>query len=204
MFNIDINNIVNWLYPWFFGNVIKTYTKVALKPLEYVNLKFRYYEQWTPEIGSIEEYLNAEYALFYDVNDRDNLIANTSIIWIQDADVDEDLYMFNREELAVENLIDNRYDDLVNYSLGDYVVHLFAVFKSLVSGNLGNVPSYTSAQWEAMPSEGVFYMRNRSEGVVSYSQIIWVPASLAFDINKLKAQINLYRPVGAKYVINIY
>jgi hypothetical protein len=69
-----------------------------IKPLIEFNAKTVYDVQFTPELSSIERYLNDQYNLTYTINNRDDQITAKEIIWIETLVFIQPTYIYNQAE----------------------------------------------------------------------------------------------------------
>lgn len=69
-----------------------------LKPIVLLFEKYSFEIVFTSEKSSLERYLNDVYSLFYDINDRDNQISATEIIYIETIDLFPSDFFFKNQE----------------------------------------------------------------------------------------------------------
>lgn len=203
MFSIVVYNILYLILPPHKRKTkILEWVQVAATTIQTSYDRLFYQAKWTSEVASFETYLNSEYNLPYVFANRDTLIASTSIIYIENSEVSDTLYIFNKVENVPPNYICNKWKSGTTYSIEKRVSYLGNIYRSKVNGNIGNIPSSSPTEWELI---GVGpYLYNHNDPINLYDFIVWVPNTLTFDTNVLKSQINKYRYLGKTYQINTY
>jgi len=131
---------------------------------------------------------------------NDNFAPGTTNIYITDGTPNQ-VYIYNNIEAMPPVYLYNTWDPNYNYSVKEYA-YLNGVVYECIAGNIGQNPS-SSASWSATPLQPTF-IYNQSEINSAPGFIVWVPNTLVYDVNKMKALIDYYRLAGKSYIIQTY
>jgi hypothetical protein len=110
-------------------------------------------------------------------------------------------FVYNKLEAKPPTYVYNKWVAGQSYSLNDKVSFGMFIWRSLTNSNQGNTPFIGSSHWAF--DKNRLCIKNKAESP-AVDFIVYVPFSLNFDINEMKALINYYKLAGKRYSIVNY
>lgn len=106
---------------------------------------------------------------------------------------------FNGQIIYLEHVLNDQFDPV---NRGIYIENLADIqYDYLYNAIEQRTPVYLDNKSENKPPD---YFVNQSEYDNHITFIVWVPATVTFNINKMKAIVNKYRIAGKTYQIQTY
>jgi len=207
---VTYRNIVLYLIPAVLRQSrLRDLLYAAIKPLQDINDNFVTWKagvdkiiQHNGQVVCLERYLNTEYSLSYDPATRTADIAAGTIIYIEDQANTAHVYLYNKVESQTVYAY-NKYQSGTTYNIDDRVRYSDKVYRSKVGSNTGNTPDTSTAEWEE-ESDFALFLRTNAEYADDLDFKVKVPATLVYDEERLKAQVNQLRMAGSRYTIETY
>lgn len=198
MYNVNWKRFVRFLTPNFMRQLRQiAWLEVLVSQVKSLHIGFLLFREeiiyklrFNSQIIYLEKRLNDK----WDNTNRGIYIENT-------ADIDRN-YLYNKIELRPKTFLHNKYDPNRTYIIGDWVVYKRRVYKAVDVIPLNWPPDLNPSEWQNRRERTWFY--NQSEYISAFDFIVWVPVAVVFDINEMKAVINLYKLAGKRYQILTY
>lgn len=111
-------------------------------------------------------------------------------------------YIYRRSELKPPMYLYSRWQPLVSYAIGVYVVEGHYVYGPSTNTNVGIQPSLYPGIWPI--HKKIDFLRRRSEFNLQYDFEINIPATLVYNSLHLRAVVDYYKLAGKRYQIVLY
>lgn len=131
---------------------------------------------------------------------NDTFAPGTSVIYITNG-LPLNVYIYKKSEVKPPVYLYKKWKSTYSYLPGHYAYHLGIVY-ICSSANTNQNPT-SSSSWAGTTLQPTF-IRKSSEYSTTPSFIVWVPNTLVYDVNKMKALIEYYILAGKSYIIQGY
>ncbi len=197
MFNIDWSRFVGFKTPYFWRWPVRlAWLYVLAFPARKI---FGRFFAFKAEIDYLNHYNSQIIYLEKRLNDKWDPV-NRGIYIDNLADLDR-FYIYNKIEAKPTTYTYNKWKTGTLYLPGYQVVHKRKVYRALFP-SAGQAPDVFTASW--LFEKDVPVVRNKVEFDLQNDFIVYVPVAVIFDINEMKATINLYKFASLKYQIITY
>ena len=118
--------------------------------------------------------------------------------WVKDSRVE---LSYNGQTIVLERMLNTKFPNPGSLIYIENVDENFDL-KFIFQNSEAEAPVYTYLLVEGMPPSYIFKYSELSGFL--YDFIVWVPASLVFNENLMKAWLNRFVIAGSRYIIKIY